>query len=248
MKILLLKPDELVLKSKHTRKRFEKALYQNIRECLRNSKIEILELKQRQSRYVLKTDNDKKASKALKEVPGLSYISFAEEVPLEKIKETALKLSKLNSKKSFGVRAKSLNKNLSSKQLNIDVGKFIQEKTKASVDLTEPDVWVFIEVVGEQAYIYTEKIQARKGLPVGVSGKVIAVISGKDDLLAAKMIEARGAEIIEFKTKLPFKDALKKAEGLAEEYGAKAIVLGLKKLPEDIPKSRMLVFTPLVGL
>ncbi len=243
MKVLLLKPAELVLKSKITRRRFESVLYKNIRKALRGFKIE--SLTQEQSRYILKCSSLKKAKTILKDVPGLSYVSIAEEIPLSNIKETALNLM---SKKSFGVRAKSLNKSLPSRKIEVDVGKFIQDKTKASVNLTKPAVWIFIEVVGKKAYVSNEKSKGAAGLPVGVSGTVIAIISKKDDLIAAKMIEKRGSEVIEFKTKLPLKKAMAKAEILAQEHRAKAIVIGLKKLPADLPKSKVLVFMPLIGL
>lgn len=248
MKILLLKPDELILKSKVTRRRFESILYKNIRDALKENEISVTSLKQNQTRYILKSSNLKKSSRILKEVAGLSYISIAEEVSLAKIDETALRISKLNSRKTFGIRAKSINKNYSSREVENTVGKFIQDKTRAKVNLTRPDTWVFIEILKDKAYIYTKKIEGRRGLPVGVSGRVIAIISKKEDLEAAKMIESRGAEIIEFKTKLPLKQAIKKAEVLALEHRAKAIVLGLKKLPSDIPKSKLLVFMPLIGL
>jgi thiamine biosynthesis protein ThiI len=81
--------------------------------------------------------------------------------------------------------------------LNEDVGEVIFEKMNKSVNLKYPEVTCFIDVLDEGTFLFTEKIQSAKGLPVGVSGTVIVMLSGGiDSPVAAYYAMKRGMRII----------------------------------------------------
>jgi len=79
------------------------------------------------------------------------------------------------------------------------VGEYIFEKTDLSlkVKLVNPDINCFIEIVEGNALIYLDKISALGGLPAGVNGKVVSMISsGFDSPVASWQLMKRGAEVI----------------------------------------------------
>ncbi len=87
---------------------------------------------------------------------------------------------------------------LTSDQINYKVGEYIFEKSGLGlkVNLKNPDINCFIEIVGEKALLYFDKIKGLGGLPVGVSGKVLSLISsGYDSPIAAWHLMKRGARV-----------------------------------------------------
>jgi len=71
------------------------------------------------------------------------------------------------------------------------------EKLKIRVDLEDPDVTCFIEVVEKYAFLYLEKIKGQGGLPVSVSGKAVVLLSGGiDSPVAAFFAIKRGVRVI----------------------------------------------------
>jgi thiamine biosynthesis protein ThiI len=134
---------------------------------------------------------------------GVKWFAIAEECEedLSKIKDTAFSLCSnlLSEDVSFRVVAKRADKNfsLNSMQLEEEVGAFLVSKYKAKVDLKNPMKKVYIEVTKGKAYVYLEKIQGPGGLPVGVAGKLISLISGGiDSPVASWLAMKRGAQLI----------------------------------------------------
>ncbi|MDO8608412.1 MAG: tRNA uracil 4-sulfurtransferase ThiI [Phaeospirillum sp.] len=99
---------------------------------------------------------------------------------------------------SFAVRAKRGDKNfpVSSQFINEEIGRFVQEKTGAKVNLDHPETTIHIELLENQIFYGFEKIQCLGGLPAGVSGKVMALLSGGiDSPVAAWRMMKRGCEV-----------------------------------------------------
>jgi thiamine biosynthesis protein ThiI len=66
----------------------------------------------------------------------------------------------------------------------------------ATVDLSDPDVTVHVEVRDERAYFYHDRIPGPSGLPLGVQGRALALISGGfDSAVAAWMTLRRGVSL-----------------------------------------------------
>ncbi|RIV16289.1 tRNA uracil 4-sulfurtransferase ThiI [Mycoplasmopsis gallopavonis] len=83
-----------------------------------------------------------------------------------------------------------------SDQLNHTLGGFVLKNTKLKVDVHNPDQIFYIEVRHNHAYIFSNYKQGLGGLPVGVSGKVLHLISGGfDSPVAAFNMMKRGLKV-----------------------------------------------------
>lgn len=99
---------------------------------------------------------------------------------------------------SFRITAKRAFKEfpLTSQQVNEHLGTFVRTLTGAKVDLTRPELTVFVEILPAEAYVYFEKVPGPGGLPVGVGGRVVALLSGGiDSPVAAYRVMKRGCPV-----------------------------------------------------
>ncbi len=161
---------------------------------------------------------------ALQKIFGLIYFAFAQQCDLniEAIKEKAIETLKEKNFITFKVETKRGNKNfaLHSQQINEQVGEVVLEyftnehsrrhsvpsATKGTeclsvlapkVKMENPDIILYIEITDKSAFLYTEKISGPGGLPCGVSGKAISLISGGiDSPVASYFLMKRGVENI----------------------------------------------------
>lgn len=88
---------------------------------------------------------------------------------------------------------------MTSEEMNRRIGEYVLEKTDLGlkVKLVDPDINCFIEIVEGKALIYLDKIPAQGGMPAGVNGKVLSMISsGFDSPVASWQLMKRGAEVI----------------------------------------------------
>jgi tRNA uracil 4-sulfurtransferase len=86
---------------------------------------------------------------------------------------------------------------LTSPEINRQLGSAVQESSGARVDLTSPELTVFVEVLPKDIFFGFNKIPAAGGIPVGSSGRVAALISGGfDSPVAAYRMMQRGCRII----------------------------------------------------
>lgn len=86
---------------------------------------------------------------------------------------------------------------VSSNEMNVDVGRHLQDVYGLAVDLQHPGITVHIEVVQGSAYVYARRLAGPGGLPVGTSGKVISLLSGGiDSPVASWRLAKRGAVVV----------------------------------------------------
>ncbi|MGH7429626.1 MAG: tRNA uracil 4-sulfurtransferase ThiI, partial [Candidatus Methylomirabilaceae bacterium] len=84
-----------------------------------------------------------------------------------------------------------------SQEINQVIGAALKRASGAKVDLSNPDLTVYIEVLPDEAFYYFEKIQGPGGLPVGVSGMVVCLLSGGiDSPVAAYRMLRRGCRAV----------------------------------------------------
>ncbi|MBI4170077.1 MAG: tRNA 4-thiouridine(8) synthase ThiI, partial [Candidatus Aenigmarchaeota archaeon] len=111
--------------------------------------------------------------------------------------------------------------------------------------LSRPELDINIEITNRSAYIYSEIYQGLGGLPVGVTGKVIALVSGGiDSPVAAMLAMKRGCKcvLIHFHNYTLYQDSVKKkilqlAEKLAAYNGhTKLIVVPFADMQKEIIK------------
>jgi thiamine biosynthesis protein ThiI len=86
---------------------------------------------------------------------------------------------------------------LNSPEINRRLGAAVKERSTARVDLTHPELTVFVEILPRDAFFGFNKIPGDGGLPVGASGRVVSLISGGiDSPVAAYRMLQRGCRLI----------------------------------------------------
>src|SRR6266404_1989019 len=82
---------------------------------------------------------------------------------------------------------------VSSMAVNARVGEYLCTHFSVRANLSRPDETIYIELVDGVAYVYRSKLKGPGGLPVGVSGRVAALLSaGFDSPVASWQMMKRG--------------------------------------------------------
>src|SRR5574337_81564 len=101
--------------------------------------------------------------------------------------------------RSFRVAARRAFKTFpqTSQEINEMIGARVKHISGASVDLTNPDQTIYIELLPAEAFVYFEKCLGPGGLPVGTSGTVACLLSGGiDSPVAAYRMMKRGCRVV----------------------------------------------------
>jgi hypothetical protein len=103
---------------------------------------------------------------------------------------------------SFAVRATREGTHaFSSQQVQASVGSAVWKAAEAGgrkpkVDLAAPDFEVFVDIRGERAYVFTERLEGPGGIPVGSQGTVVACLSDEASFVAAWLLMRRGCSLV----------------------------------------------------
>lgn len=122
-------------------------------------------------------------------------VAYRSALSLDALQETAERALTGRSFQTFRVTARRAYKAfpLTSQQLNEALGTFVLRRFPTRVDLKNPELTLFIEILPTEAFLYLEKVPGPGGLPVGVAGRVLALISGGiDSPVAAYRMMRRG--------------------------------------------------------
>jgi thiamine biosynthesis protein ThiI len=125
--------------------------------------------------------------------------------------------------KSFCVRVNRGNKFLAftSPELAAQLGQVIRDQTDwKDVELNRPDVTFHLDVRCAATYVFGEKLKGPGGLPVGTSGRVLALLSGGiDSPVAAYLMARRGCRLdfIHFTAAAPHQEEQQKVWRLANQ-------------------------------
>jgi len=106
---------------------------------------------------------------------------------------------------------------LTSEEINRDLGAFVQGETGAGVDLEAPELTISVEVLPREIFVSFGRDPGPGGLPVGVSGRVVSLLSGGiDSPVAAHRLMKRGcrATLVHFHS-LPFLDGTSREKAAA---------------------------------
>ena len=178
---------EIALKEKN-RKFFEGKLIKNIKNQI--NPIFWKSIQRISGRIIIKLSSQgiKKQSSitaSLQKIAGIAYFAFStnSEQTILAIKNQALKILKQQKFQTFKILTKRSKKNffLTSPEINQEIGAFIINKLNKRVDLKQPEITYFIEIVENFAFSYLKKIKGLGGLPVSTSGKAIVLLSGGID-------------------------------------------------------------------
>lgn len=192
---------EVGLKGKN-RVFFEKRLVNNIKLALRGTGYaEVERLHDRILVHLGQDANTTEIKRRLQQVMGIAYfeLSCRTEPDITAIKEVALRQLQNVCYESLKVETRRTDKTfpLTSPQVSAEVGGYLIKETGARADMHNPDLVCWVKITQDGAYISTEKIQGIGGLPVGVSGKVLIMLSGGiDSPVAAWQMIKRGAKAV----------------------------------------------------
>ena len=198
-KVLVVHYGEIGIKGKN-RVFFERKLVNNISRVL-NEVIGTSDVSREFGRIVCRNvDEKERIVERMELLPGVEYFSFAvtADLDIEDIKMTSLEVLKRRSFERFKVATQRSNKEFeyTSLEVNRIVGGFVKERLEKEVDLSNPDLTLFIEIGDRRAYIYTEKYRGIGGLPVTSSGEVLCLLSGGiDSPVAAFLMMKRGCHV-----------------------------------------------------
>jgi thiamine biosynthesis protein ThiI len=137
----------------------------------------------------------------LRSVFGIANFSLAERVELDMaaLKAAVGKALAGRSFGSFKVATRRAYKQfpLNSEEVNRELGAFVQGETHAAVDLERPDLTVHVEVLPRDIYFSCGREAGPGGLPLGVSGRVVCLLSGGiDSPVAAHRLMKRGCQVV----------------------------------------------------
>ena len=202
--MILCKLGEVVLKGLN-RRSFETKLMSNIRR--RVSRFGKFKIYSKQSTiYVEPTEatcNVGAAVAACKQIFGI--ISVARALPCEKDKDAILETAKtylgdaMRAARSFKVESKRADKTfpLGSIQLSQYVGGHLAEAfPDTKVDVHNPELTVFVEIREDAAYVHGPAEPAAGGLPIGMGGNAVSLLSGGiDSPVSSYMMAKRGVKL-----------------------------------------------------
>ena len=202
--IILCKLGEVVLKGLN-RRSFEMKLMSNIRR--RTARFGKFRIYSKQSTIYVEPAEEtcdlSGAYAACKQVFGI--IAIARAVPCPKEKEAILATAKtylgeaLTAARSFKVESKRADKMfpMNSIQLSQAVGGDLAELfPHVAVDVHTPDLTVFVEIREKAAYVHGASEPGAGGLPVGMGGRAVSLLSGGiDSPVASYMMAKRGVQL-----------------------------------------------------
>ena len=112
----------------------------------------------------------------------------------EKLHEEGL----LDENTKFAISCRRVgNHEFSSQEMAAFAGAVVVRKYSSPVDLTNPELTIYLEVRDNDTYIFHEKIPGPGGLPLGTQGKVVALVSsGIDSPVATYLMMKRGCQVI----------------------------------------------------
>lgn len=199
--LIIARYGEIGLKSPKIRSRFERKLVKNIKatfEC---------DVNRNQGRiYIFPRDFDEGIEKLNRVFGVVSYSpATSTNTDYADIDETLTRYTSdlvdegiLDENTKFAIKCRRVGTHdFTSQEMAAHCGGVVRNVVMAPVDLTNPDLTIFVEIRENDTYIYHEKIRGPGGLPLGTQGKVIVLLSsGIDSPVAAYMMMKRGCEVV----------------------------------------------------
>ena len=195
--ILIRLAGEVAIKSRQTRRHFQRRLVRNLEDALECSGVDF-EVREGWGRLWVAASSQA-ALDVVSRVFGIASISLVEATAkpeLAAIIQTGDEVYADRVRgRTFAVRARRAGRHaFSSRDINYDLGAALDRH--GDVDLGNPDVTVHVEVREDAAYFFSARIAGAGGLPLGVEGRAVALISGGyDSAVAAWMMMKRGVAL-----------------------------------------------------
>jgi thiamine biosynthesis protein ThiI len=202
---IILRYHEIALKGDN-RGWFEDRLALNAKKLLQRAlgKDAAIDIKRHYGRIEVQTEWNEESREALTRLFGVSSFSPMRKVKTDKemlgravVEEFDRYRTTYGMPTRFKVKTKRSDKALPESSTDLDryFGAIIKDLYPSLiVDLKNPDMTVGVELRFEESFIWTEKIPALGGLPVGSNGSVLSLLSGGlDSPVAAIQVLRRGS-------------------------------------------------------
>jgi len=197
---ILIHYGELALKGLN-RPYFESKLVENIKKTLAGQEFGKIRRIRGRILIELKEKSDTvQMEEKLRKVFGISWFAFCFQTAadMESIKRCIEEKISLEGIETIKVSAKRADKRLpfTSTDLNREIGAHLIKKYGLRASMKEPQKEIFIEIADGKAYIFDRKVRGLYGLPVGVTGRVLHLLSGGiDSPVAAWLLMKRGCMV-----------------------------------------------------
>ena len=198
MKIhVIVKTHELALKGKN-RPWFMRRLTENLRLAAEGTGVERVWQAQLMVGLSLEDESSwPEVQKRVRDCFGVAKFFLAYEFPqdLGLIKRALPAMLEGYEFNSFRIETNRADKRFSmtSPEVNSELGRFVEVLTSARVDLSKPDLTIFLDIQTRGILLYFNETPAHGGLPVGTSGRVAVMLSGGiDSPVAAWHMMKRG--------------------------------------------------------
>ncbi len=194
---------ELSLKGKN-RPLFVKQLARNVQQALRglggDVECEVRILAGRILATVPETVPHADVTERLSRVFGISNFAPCLQAPhdMEAIKSAVSQALHGRQFASFRITARRAFKELpfGSQEMNYAIGEHVMATHDTTVSLNHPELTVHVELIPRQTLVYLDKCPGAGGLPNGVSGRLMALLSGGlDSPVAAHRMMKRGCRV-----------------------------------------------------
>ncbi len=197
-------PDDLVLrltgeittKGRRTRLRFQRRLVDHLRDAVESAGEDCL-VRPEWSRIYLRAGSA--AFPSVARVFGVSSFSVVEaECPADLGEIVSVGRSTYGARvqgRRFAVRARRAGKHaFNSADVMRELGAALG--SGATVDLSNPDISVHVEIRDDRALFYSERLEGARGLPLGAEARAVCLLSGGfDSAVAAWMMLRRGVAL-----------------------------------------------------
>ena len=118
----------------------------------------------------------------------------------ERITDVGMQAFETRRPQTFAVRVRRRDKSfpLTSQDLERAIGADIQRRTGLPVNLRAPELELRVELDVESAYVHVRELATAGGLPVGMSGRAVSLLSGGIDSPVASLLAMKRGLSVEF--------------------------------------------------
>ncbi len=188
---------DLTTKLHNTRKRFQARLVRNLKDALDTHNVSY-QLDAGWSRFFIESD-DPRVPQLLEHVFGIHSYSLVNARPLTTFDDIVAQGKEIFEEKvrgkTYAVRARKVKgSEFSAMEIQQHLGHALNDN--ATVNLSNPEVEVNVEIREGQVYFFSEKHLGPKGLPLNMEGRALCLMSGGfDSAVAAWMLLKRGLSL-----------------------------------------------------
>jgi len=189
---------ELFLKGQN-RGFFVKVFKRNVETVLKRCGADFC-VSRRQGRLYVDVEPKREVVEGLRRVFGASSISpvWYARPDRDALRDMAVHLAvekRPPGVRTFRITTRRVDKSfeINSTRMNTLIGESVRLATGLGVDLENPDFNIGVEIAGDRTFVFSEKIRGAGGLPTGVSGKGLLMLSGGiDSPVAGWLAQKRG--------------------------------------------------------